>query len=374
MSNPGFTLLGPHHRMQARGHLAGLAPDAAAGPGAAARALALVRERRAPLLVGAVPFDADRPGRFAVPAEVVWDVPRAAGAPRVGAPAWRPGDDPQYRSAVEAALRGIEAGMLRKLVLARAVDLTADDDIDTAVVRDELDRRTSLGYTFDVDLGPDTGRMVGSSPELLVSVTDGLLRSQPLAGSTERRADDAEDRAARDRLLASTKDLAEHRLVVDAMREALAPYVTQLDVPEHPGIVATPHLWHLGTTITGRVRTGVTSLQLAYALHPTPAVCGVPTTTAADLVKILEPVDRGFYSGFVGWMDARGDGEWVLALRCGLVRGASLRAYAGAGVVAASTPRSELHETEVKLRTFLAALDGVPGLRARDTALAGVGA
>ncbi|WP_082494776.1 isochorismate synthase MenF [Cellulomonas sp. Leaf334] len=372
MSNPGFALLGPHHRVQASGHLATLPTELAAGPTAAAHALRLVRETGGPVVVGAVPFDANLPGRFSVPAHVAWDAPHPGGAPHDEEAAWRPGDDPQYRSAVRAALRGIESGLLRKLVLARAVDLVADDDIDVVAVRDELDRRTTLGYTFDVDLGPGTGRLVGSSPELLISVTDGLLRSQPLAGSTARHADDVADRAARDALLTSAKDLGEHRLVVDAMREALAPYVSQLDVPEHPGIVATPHLWHLGTTITGRVRTGVTSLELAYALHPTPAVCGVPTSTAADLVRILEPVDRGFYAGLVGWMDARGDGEWVIALRCGVVRGRTLRAHAGAGVVAASTAESELRETEVKLRTFLAALSAVPGLR--DARLAGVGA
>lgn len=377
MTYPELTLLGPEHRLVARGRRAVL--PATSGALAPAHVRQLLREHD--LVVGALPFDPAHPAALVVPETVTWDVPRATGVPTEADVPPVPAD-PDYVAAVHAALRGIDAGLITKIVLARTLDLEADVDVDVDAVVAELDRRTSRGYAFGADV--DDGHLLGSSPELLVSVRDGVLRSQPMAGSTPRREDPDEDLAARDRLLASAKDLAEHRLVVDAMRTALAPHVVRLDVPEHPDVVATPHLWHLATTITGQVRSGVTSLDLASALHPTPAVGGVPTARAVDLVRILEPVERGFYSGLVGWVDARGDGEWVIALRCGLVRGRTVRAYAGAGVVAGSTATAEQAETAVKLRTFLSALGVVPGLRpvdvvpglraARDADLAGVGA
>ncbi|MDG4862980.1 chorismate-binding protein, partial [Streptomyces sp. T-3] len=193
--------------------------------------------------------------------------------------------------------------------------------------------------------------------ELLVSRLGGRLVANPLAGSTPRSADLAEDVRRAAALLESAKDLHEHAVVVDAVREALAPYCTDLEVPERPTLVRTAAMWHLSTTVTGTVAQPSTSaLELAYALHPTPAVCGTPTGLAREVIAELEPFDRGLYTGMVGWGDANGDGEWVVTIRCAEAEERSLRLYAGAGVVADSSPQAETAETGAKFGTFLHAV------------------
>jgi len=132
---------------------------------------------------------------------------------------------------------------------------------------------------------------------------------------------------------------------------------TQLHVPERPSLTRTDTLWHLSTRIEGRLREpSISALQLACLLHPTPAVCGFPTEPARQLIAVLEPFERGFYSGMVGWCDAAGNGEWVIALRCGEIRGCLARLFAGAGIVETSTPQSEWREIQTKFGTMLRAL------------------
>lgn len=361
-----FLLYGPERRLRASGALAELPPELSRGPAAAGHARELLRrfdsERgEAGIVVGAIPFDPARPARFHIPATVEWDAAPSPARPQRLNPGTSPHvDDFGYRAGVASALRGIDAGLLRKVVLARSIDLVAEEEIDVDAVFAGLDRAKLSGYSFRVGLGEE-GTLVGASPELVVSVTGSRLRSHPLAGSAPR-AQGAADDVARDALAASAKDLGEHRLLVDALRTGLAPFTTELSVPAKPSVLATEQLWHLGTAISGELLPGGTSLDIAYAVHPTPAVCGVPQDVAADLVRILEPVDRGFYAGLVGWMNVEGEGEWVLALRCGLVRGSRIRVHAGAGVVAGSTPDGEHAETAAKFGTVLAALAGVHGL------------
>lgn len=367
-----FHLYGPDHRVRASGSVAALSAQLSRGPAAAGNALDLLRrvedERgHAGIIVGAIPFDPSRAAQFHVPETVEWDAPSTAPRPqRLRAGTIPRVDDVSYRAGVASALRGIDAGLLRKVVLARSIDLVADENIDVDDVFASLDRAKGGGYSFQVGLG-DGGTLLGASPELVVSVQGSRLGSHPLAGSVPRATGSA-DEAARDQLLASTKDLGEHRLLVNALRSGLAPFTTELSVPAEPSVLATEQLWHLGTAINGQLLPGCTALDIAYAVHPTPAVCGVPRDMAADLVRILEPVDRGFYAGLVGWMNSSGEGEWVLALRCGVVNGTRIRVHAGAGVVAGSTPDGEHAETAAKFGTVLAALSRVPGLQVAPAA------
>jgi isochorismate synthase len=282
--------------------------------------------------------------------------------PAIRAAGWaiRPVPAPEaYAAAVDEAVArmGRDAGpRLRKVVLARALELTADEPIDPGAILRRLAARDPRGHAFAVDLGAD-GTLVGASPELLVSRHGDVVVAQPLAGSTPRRTDAAADRTGADALLRSPKDLREHALVVDAVAEALRPLCATLDVPDAPSLVATNAMWHLGTTVVGRLADpATTALDLAVALHPTPAVCGTPPDAARALIAELEPFDRGPYAGAVGWQDATGDGEWVVTIRCGVVRDRSLRVFAGAGVVPGSRGVDELAETHAKLRTFLSAL------------------
>jgi isochorismate synthase len=184
--------------------------------------------------------------------------------------------------------------------------------------------------------------------------------ANPLAGSVPRSADPIEDARRAAALLESPKDLHEHAVVVEAVAAALAPFCDVIEVPA-PVVISTATMWHLSTTLTGELRADApSSLGLALALHPTPAVCGTPTATARAAISAIEPFDRSFFTGIVGWCDARGDGEWVVTIRCAEVVDRSLRLFAGAGVVIGSQPEAELAETAAKFRTMLIAmgLDG----------------
>ncbi len=321
-----------------------------------------------PLVVGAVAFDHDSRAELVVPAAL-----RTCGAlrddPLIALPApaadridWtvRPVPAPEaYGAGVAEAVQRLQGGELSKVVLSRTLELHADRPLDLPAILQRLGRRDPGGYTFAVPAGG--GRtLIGASPELLLSRRGTAVVANPLAGSVPRSADLGEDVRRAAALLESPKDLQEHAFVVDAIHAALAPYCRTLDVPARPTLVRTAAMWHLATTITGELADpDVSALELAVALHPTPAVCGSPTPLAREAIREIEPFDRGLYTGMVGWGDADGDGEWVVTLRCAEADERTLRVFAGAGVVADSRPESELAETSAKFRTFLDAA-GVP--------------
>ncbi|MFE2721853.1 isochorismate synthase DhbC [Kitasatospora sp. NPDC059327] len=320
------------------------------------------------LVVGAVAFDHDDRAELAVPARLrscgaLRDDPLIAlPAPAAEPVAWRVRPVPEpaaYGEGVTEAVRRLRAGELSKVVLARTLELSAARPLDLPAILQRLARRDPGGYTFAVPAG--AGRtLIGASPELLLSRRGATVVANPLAGSVPRAADLGEDVRRAAALLESPKDLHEHAFVVDAIREALAPYCRDLVVPERPTVVRTAAMWHLATTITAELADpAVSALELAAALHPTPAVCGSPTRPARQAIGEIEPFDRGLYAGMVGWGDADGDGEWVVTLRCAEADGRTLRVFAGAGVVADSRPEAELAETSAKFRTFLDAA-GVP--------------
>ncbi|MCL7490455.1 isochorismate synthase [Streptomyces sp. MCA2] len=319
----------------------------------------------APIVVGSLPFAPDAPHALAVPDSVRW-APPLHEDPLVALPVpaaedidWQVREVPsaeRYGEAVAAAVARMRAGEFDKVVLARTLELTARHEPDLTAMLRRLARRDPAGYTFAVPSG--RGRtLIGASPELLVARRGGRLVANPLAGSAPRSADLAEDVRHAAALLESSKDLHEHAVVVDAVRSALAPYSTGLEVPERPTLVRTAAMWHLSTTVTGELADpAVSALELAAALHPTPAVCGTPTDVARAVIAASEPFDRGPYTGMVGWQDADGDGEWVVTIRCAEAEGRRLRLFAGAGVVADSSPRAETAETGAKFRTFLSAV------------------
>jgi len=336
---------------------------------------ALLREVEAdgvapPVVLGALPFDSDAAPALVVPelvrrgtalSDAVVTPPSAPRSAVVGR--MRPCPEPAgYEAMVSDALGRMAAGELDKVVLARILELTARMPVDMPVMLRELAARDPHGYLFAVGLptpGPGPRTLIGASPELLISRRDGVVLAQPLAGSAPRHPDPIEDERLGAELLASAKNRHEHALVADAVADALDPLCADLVVPDVPSLVRTETLWHLSTRLEGRVdprRPGTSALALARALHPTPAVCGVPRDAARAAIEEIEPFDRGFYAGTVGWTDATGDGEWVVALRCGQVEGSSVRLYAGAGIVPGSCPAAELEETAVKLQTQLRAL------------------
>ncbi|KVZ18804.1 isochorismate synthase [Burkholderia stagnalis] len=328
----------------------------------AARVAQALRDARASgyadaAVVGAVPFDVDAPAALRVARTLLRAGP--LGSPRAPdlastryATRAVPSAD-RYADAVAQAVARIRAGELDKVVLARTLELTGERPVDVAPLVARLAARNPHGYTFSVDLG--AGRtLLGASPELLVNRFGGIVRANPLAGSAPRSPDPVEDRRRADALLASVKDLDEHRVVVEAVRDSLAPLCGRLDVPARPSLIHTETMWHLSTEVRGE--TDADALALALALHPTPAVCGAPRAAARACIRDAEPFDRGFYAGMLGWVDTHGDGEWVVTIRCAEARDRTLRLYAGAGVVGESTPDGERAETAAKFRTMLDAL------------------
>jgi isochorismate synthase len=322
----------------------------------------LLADSDAPLAVGALPFDpADSP-HMVLPHSVRWAGPPVEGKQRhvASQPAARtvqPVPTPEeYERCVTRAVSRLSDGELRKVVLARTLRVTLDQPVDMRALLANLLRDNTHGYTYAVDL-PSGSTLVGASPELLLSRSGGLVVANPLAGTLARDPDPEIDRRNAAALLASAKDQDEHVVVVEAVVEALRPFCHRLDVADAPSLVATPAVWHLSTRVTGElIDTGVSALRLASALHPTPAVCGTPPDRARDTIAELEPFDRGFYAGAVGWCDANGDGQWAVAIRCAEVSDSSLCLYSGAGIMPASVPHLELAETSAKFRTLLRAM------------------
>jgi isochorismate synthase len=284
--------------------------------------------------------------------------PVAAGAPHepFSEMQLRPEPSPEgYRDAVGEAVARIRRRELRKVVLARTIEVRAGRRIDPRLLAHRLRAVDPDAYTFAAPT--DDGVIVGASPELLVSRHGREVRSGPLAGSASRSGDPDEDRANAEALASSAKDREEHEIVVDAVAETLRPFCEDLRWDPEPILRETPNVWHLSTSFCGLLHDPAPSaLDLVAALHPTPAVAGTPTDAALGAIDELEPFDRGRYAGPVGWVDANGDGEWAIALRCAELVGDRATLFAGAGVVADSDPERELDETERKFRAFLDAL------------------
>jgi isochorismate synthase len=272
-----------------------------------------------------------------------------------------------YAEAVAEALARIRAGELEKVVLTRAL-LATNPGIDLATLLTELRRRDPECHLFAVSADED-GDFVGATPETLLRREGDRVVSLPHAGTAARWPDDpGRDRAAAEALVRSAKNQHEHAAVVEAVADTLAPHCAEMRVETEPHLVATATVWHLATAVRGRLRPSAPSaLALAAALHPTPAVCGTPPKAAGALIARLEPASRGLYSGLVGWVDSRGDGEWAVSLRCALITRALVRIQAGAGIVAESQADLEVVETEIKFRTMVDALEACALTAGRDS-------
>lgn len=336
-----------------------------------ADARAALASHSAPIIVGALPFDLTAPAALIRPQTVrftdtlpSWPL-RELATTRITETT---PDADEHRRRIAVALqrlRDTDSG-LHKVVLARALRISADGPLDARTVLHRLAGADAQATKYLVDLsaagdGYSGTALVGASPELLVARNGLQVTCRPFAGSAPRRADPDEDAASGAALADSAKNRHEHQLVVDALREALDPLCTDVQIADQPQLTRTAAVWHLYTPITGRLREkATTALDLALALHPTPAVGGSPTNAATALIGEVEG-DRGFYAGTVGWCDQRGDGRWVVSIRCAQLSAdrRSALAHSGGGIVAESEPDDELDETTTKFRTILSAL-GVP--------------
>jgi menaquinone-specific isochorismate synthase len=291
------------------------------------------------------------------PADVV---PEARAGHRAGDMVrWHDGSltAPQWELAVAAAVARIKAGGrygLRKVVLARDMHATAPDVIDVRVLLRRLAGRYPDCNIFAC------GGLVGATPELLIRRQGHQITSLVLAGTAPRGGDPAEDAALGAALLSSAKNVEEHEYAVASVRDVLGPLCDVLDIDARPSLLRLANVQHLATNVAGGLRATAdrSALALAAALHPTAAVCGTPADAAMELIRELEGMDRGRYAGPVGWVDAQGNGEWGIALRCAELDGRQARLFAGCGIVAGSDPAAELAEAQTKFRPMQYALEG----------------
>ena len=259
----------------------------------------------------------------------------------------------RYRSAVEAARDAVRRGDLVKAVIARELMVTSDDPIDVHAVLLRLRASFGSSYRYSFD------GLIGASPELLVSISDDMVRSHPLAGTTPRTGDPEVDAELGRALVDSVKDQIEHRVVIDVVHDTLLPYCSYLDWEPEPSLVPVANVQHLGTLVEGRLGDPrPDSLSLARRLCPTPALGGHPRDEALQLIEKVEGFPRGRYGGAVGWVDASGNGVWAVTIRCAEFSDDRRRArlVAGGGIVADSDPDAELAETQAKFQAMLSAI------------------
>ena len=266
--------------------------------------------------------------------------------------------DTEWMARVDGAISHIKSGDLEKVVLARDNVVHSDQPINTQRLLQLLENQYPSTWVFLIE------NLIGATPELLVRLSKSLVTSRVLAGTIRKTGNESADLALAGSLAKSSKDLEEHEYAVRSVAEALAPYCSSTNVPDSPFVLHLANVMHLATDVTGVVNESASHADiftLIKALHPSAAVCGTPTSKAKDLITDLEGMSRGRYAGPVGWIDARGDGEIGIALRCGLINdsGDSVRIFAGCGIVAGSNPADELAESQAKLipmRTALATL------------------
>jgi len=261
-----------------------------------------------------------------------------------------------YEQAVARATELIAAGRLEKIVLAREVQVHAPRAYDPAAVFGVLREEFPSCFVFCVGRGDST--LIAASPELLVRREGHRVSTLALAGSTRRSADPAVDAHLGEQLLRDASYREEHAIVARRIERTLRPHAIWVTAAPEPELVRIANIQHLGTPIRAQLAAPMEALELAGLMHPTPAVGGEPLASAAPLIPALEGLDRGWYTGPVGWTDATGDGEFCVALRCALLHENVARCYAGNGIVRDSDPASELAETEVKLQALLPLLAG----------------
>lgn len=325
------------------------------------------------MVIGAIPFDSNQPAHLRVSTNCQRLGPlkhsdlrhhnnpvQAHSITQVPKPA-------HYLGAVKEALVRFARGELDKVVLSRTVEVDCIEKPEVSKLVENLAKKNSAGFTFSVDLPagserPKATTLIGASPELLINKTGNRILANPLAGSEARTGDAARDKQLAQELMNSEKDRREHALVIEAVEKSLKPFCKSLKVPSSPSIIETETMMHLSTVIEGElIDPNTHSLALALAMHPTPAVCGAPRKKAEQCLLELEGFDRDLFTGVVGWSDNNGDGEWVVTIRCAEIDNTRIRLYAGAGVVAGSSPEKELAETGAKFNTMLQAL-GLPTL------------
>ncbi len=261
----------------------------------------------------------------------------------------------EWKNRISRVVERIKKGELEKVVLARDISAISDQAIDLQTLLQRLESEYPSTWVFLVE------NLVGATPELLVRLSKSLVTSRVLAGTIRKTGYEEKDLMLAATLAKSSKDLEEHEYAVRSVADALSPFCSSTNVPESPFVLHLSNVMHLATDVTGVVNDSATPVNMftvIKALHPSAAVCGTPTDDARTVINEVEGMKRGRYAGPVGWIDARGDGEVGIALRCGKLSSdlRTMRLFAGCGVVAGSNPEEELAESQAKLLPMRTAL------------------
>jgi menaquinone-specific isochorismate synthase len=269
---------------------------------------------------------------------------------------WSGSNGDVWQDRVARAVEKIKGNQIEKVVLARFATATTNTPINPRNLLKELANEYPSTWVYS-----NTG-LVGATPELLVRLSKSLVTSRILAGTIRKTGDDERDLALAGSLARSSKDLEEHEYAVRSVADALAPLCSSTNVPESPFVLHLSNVMHLATDVTGVLSDNSSPadiFDLVARLHPSAAVCGTPTEIAQRTIDEIEGISRGRYAGPIGWIDANGDGELGIALRCGQISGdaKSIRIYAGCGIVAGSDPEREYAESQAKLLPMRSALE-----------------
>jgi menaquinone-specific isochorismate synthase len=257
---------------------------------------------------------------------------------------------------VETATDLIKAEEFKKIVLARELNVQLQEPVSDTRLLNHLRNQYPDCYSFLISQDGSSS-FIGSTPERLASFHDREVLTEGLAGSISRGKTASEDAVLEHELLHSQKDLSEHAFVLDAIEENLERYSDVVDHPLSPGVKKLSNVQHLYTPVHARIKKGVSRTEVLSKLHPTPAVGGYPREAAMPYISKLEHFDRGWYAAPIGWINANGEGEFVVAIRSGLIKSNEVRFFAGCGIVEDSNPQKEWDETNLKFIPMLTALE-----------------
>ncbi len=260
-----------------------------------------------------------------------------------------------WDAAVTDALAAIDEGRVSKVVLARTLDVITQGRLDPIEVVHHLWTGNGASHVFYFE--PEDGcAFLGAAPETVTTLSGGHFHATAVAGTVARGETASEQKRLAEQLLASEKECVEQRIALEDMVARLGPLAEEIRAQPEPHVLTLARLQHLETEIRARLPEGTSALTVLEALHPTPAVCGLPRDAALEFLGKEEPFERGWYAGPVGWFDLDGNGVFVPALRCAVVQDLRWRLFAGAGIVEGSDPRLEWDETSIKFEPMLRAL------------------
>jgi menaquinone-specific isochorismate synthase len=266
-------------------------------------------------------------------------------------------DQKTYAKTIFSVLGRIKPGQLEKVVISRSHHVKVGKNFSgisaMQILRNAYPKCVSFFFSF-----PDKGIFFGSTPERLIRLKNRYIQTEALAGTIARGNNMEEDRILAKKLMGSHKEREEHSLVMEQIVRKLEPIIPHIQYPSSPQILKLKNVQHLQTPITGELNQVAHILNLVKRLHPTSAVAGTPTDKSMEVISEMELHDRGWYSGPIGWVDKKGDGEFYVALRSALVKDEEAHVFSGGGIVSESHPDTEWEETELKLQPIISALSG----------------